>query len=253
MRSNYSQLGARTRDTAPADPGDPGTPLPSLWSGTFRWVTVGLVALIVLAVIAACVRGCTAAGDDTTAGEQAGIGVPIRTAHGPSTIVDGVPNGYTRDPDGAATAAVNTVQALDDAAAGRIRMGSVESTRIASAATTGLRKLVDDGKKPVPNAGTLTVAPAAVTVTSYSDDAAKVSIWQMSTSQYSITPGDPKAVRVAWSTDEVSLVWENGDWKVQDKTFRTGPDPSDPAVTAPPADSALADPVQQGYYSFYVN
>ncbi|WP_068270042.1 hypothetical protein [Aldersonia kunmingensis] len=253
MRSTYSHLGARTRDTS-GTPDSPGMP-PMLWSGPFRWVTIGLVGLILLAVLGLGVRGCSDTNDDTPTGEQGGIGAPsaIRTAHGPTGIVEGVPTGYSRDPDGAATAAVNTVQALDEAFSGRISMDTVMRSRVSSAASTGALKLVEDGRHPVPGPGTLTIAPAAVTVTSFSEDAAKVSIWEMSTAQYSITPTDPKAVRVAWSTDEVSLVWEDGDWKLQDKIFRTGPDPSDPAVTAPPTGSALANPVQQGYYSFYVN
>ena len=248
--NNYSHLGARSpRDTGSA------TTKRRTGAAPPRWLVIALAAVAVLVVIALGVRGCGSEGESTDTATQPGIGdsAPIRTAHGPTSIADGVPNGYTRDQDGAATAAVNTIQVVNEAITGRISMDAVERTRIATSATRAVLDVVADGKDPRNYQDTLTMAPAAVTVVSFSADAAKVSIWEMSTSQTSVTPEDPKAIRVAWSTEEVSLVWQDGDWKLQDKTFRPGPDPADPAVTAPPAGSALATPVQQGYYSFFVN
>ena len=249
--NNYSHLGARS----PRDTGSATTKRRRTGAGPPRWLVIALSP----SPSSWSSRSRCGAADPRVnpptppPNRGSGDSAPIRTAHGPASITDGVPNGYTRDQDGAATAAVNTVQAVNEAITGRISMDAVERTRIATSATRAVLDVVADGKDPRNYQDTLTMAPAAVTVTSFSADAAKVSIWEMSTSQTSITPEDPKAIRVAWSTEEVSLVWQDGDWKLQDKTFRPGPDPTDPAVTAPPAGSALATPVQQGYYSFFVS
>lgn len=208
------------------------------------------VALVVLLWWGACSTGDDHPSPTGTAPAE----VPLRSSHGPATLQDGVPNGFTRDPEGAATAAVTTIQALTEASGGRIAMTAVEATRIGASPSETIREVIEDGKKPPrANAGQLTVFPAAVTVVSYSDDAAQVSVWEMTVSQYQFNETAPKAVRVNWSTEVVSLRWEGDDWRLVDKKFAPGPNPDDAAVTAPAPDSPLAGRIQEGYYSMFVN
>ncbi|WP_157777506.1 hypothetical protein [Nocardia terpenica] len=175
----------------------------------------------------------------------------IRTAHGPTKVIDGVPAGYTHDEHGAATAAVNTIQALTQAGQGRARMDAVVTALIARDPGPQLRQSIRVGRARSAGSDVVNTVPAAVSVTGYSPTAARATVWTMIISRGTITDNAAPAVITAWSTHTVDLVWEAEDWKAKETTGHVGPTP-DQAVS-PAADSPLAQPVQPGYYSFYVN
>ena len=220
---------------------DPGR-LPWIWMG-------GAAAVAVLiAALAIAVGGSS---EDPDNGGGPGV-AEVRAAHGPTRMVSGVPSGYTRDKEGAASAAVNTVQALTQAGQGRVDMEDVVAARIARDPGAELRKSIDiDSGRTLDDSSVLNTLPAAVTVRSYSDEIAQVTVWWMSVSQASIGPDDPKSVMALWATSDVTVVWENEDWRVKEELNHTGPSP-DEAVN-PTGDSPLVTPFQAGYYSFYVN
>jgi hypothetical protein len=183
--------------------------------------------------------------------EEPGSGFTVRAAHGPTRVVDNVPAGYTHDAEGAATAAVNAVQALAEAGQGRIAMTDVERVLVAADPGPQLRESIAISRDRGNDADVLTVLPAAVAVTALTDTSAEVSVWTMGVSRASIEPGDPVSVTTLWTSNTVSLVWQDEDWKVQEKTGRVGPTPEE--VVAPDAASPLSKPLVGGYYSFYVN
>ncbi|MGW5383903.1 hypothetical protein [Nocardia sp. NPDC003963] len=203
-------------------------------------VTVGVLLSILVAL---------SSGDDTSDGP--GSGFTVRAAHGPSHVVDNVPAGYTRDAEGAATAAVNAVQALAQAGQGRIAMTDVERVLVATDPGPQLRESIAISRDRGSEEDVLTVLPAAVSVSAVTDTAAEVSVWTMGVSRAAIEPGDPVSVTTLWTSNTVSLVWQDEDWKVQEKTGQVGPTPDE--VVAPDAASPLSKPLVGGYYSFYVN
>ena len=244
-------FGAITPDNATAY-GEEHTTTGSGGPSRGRWLRIAAIAAAVVAVVAVLARLSTG-GDDATGLDTAGPGVAqVRAAHGPNTMVNGVPSGYTRDPDGAATAAVNVIQALAQAAQGRVEMANVIATMIAKNPSSTLQKSIDvDSGRSEDSDLVFNILPAAVTVSSFTADVAQVTVWTMSMSRAPISAGDPVSVQTIWSTSELSLVWENGDWKARDKSFRSGPVPDEVVNLA--KESPLAKPLQGGYYSFYVN
>ncbi|MFI6368298.1 hypothetical protein ACIBG0_36845 [Nocardia sp. NPDC050630] len=219
-----------------------GERLPLLWIAAIAAVTA------IVLVVTALVTGRT---DHDNANGGQPDRFSVRAAHGPTRVIDNVPVGYSHDQEGAATAAVNVVQALAQAGQGRIQMSTVVSALVATNPGPELRKSVDISDGRSNNDDVLTVLPAAVTVTSLTDTVAEVSVWTMGVSRASIGPGDPVSVTTLWSTSAVSLVWQDGDWKAQEKSGRVGPTPDE--VVAPNSGSPLTKPLLGGYYTFYVN
>ncbi|MGX1763020.1 hypothetical protein ACWIG5_40065, partial [Streptomyces lydicus] len=204
-------------------------------------LAAGVAGLLFL-VAALSMHGCS----DTSAG-----GGQIRAGHGPTTVTAGVPTGYTRDRAGAATAAVNTVQALTQAGQGRVTATAVRSALAAVNPGPGLTKSMDIASGREHDSNVLNVLPAAVTVESLNPDTAQVAVWTVAVSRYSIAPGDLVSVMTLWSSTTVSLVWERGDWKAKDLATRSGPTPDQ--VVAPGSGSPLTLPLHGGYYTFYVD
>lgn len=231
----------------------PGAPPPSPDGGRrSRRITPRVIAVIgAFAVVVVVAAILFSGGKDTADSGSGGPGFTVRAAHGPSAVVDGVPTGYTRDQEGAATAAVNVVQALTQAGQGRIDIAKVQSALVAKDPGPGLTKSIGIGSDRAEEKDVLNVLPAAVTVTALTQDSAKITIWKVGVSRASIQPGDPVSVMTVWSTSEVSLVWQDGDWKAQDAVGHSGPTPDE--VVAPDSDSPLTKPLLGGYYSFYVN
>ncbi|WP_216895603.1 hypothetical protein [Nocardia alni] len=162
-----------------------------------------------------------------------------------------MPVGYTHDPAGAATAAVNVLQALTQAGQGRARMDAVVAGLVARDPSPGLRASIGVGRDRAESRDVVNIVPAAVSVASYSPLSARVSVWTMAISRGAISDGAPVSVITAWATHTVDVVWEDSDWKAKDTTGQVGPTPDQ--VVTPDADSPLAQPIQSGYYSFYVN
>ncbi|WP_405161524.1 hypothetical protein OG203_35105 [Nocardia sp. NBC_01499] len=207
-----------------------------------RWLLAAGAAGLLLVVAALSMHGCS----DTSAG-----GGQVRAGHGPTTVTAGVPTGYTRDRAGAATAAVNIVQALTQAGQGRVSATAVRSALAASDPGPGLTKSMDIASGREHDSNVLNVLPAAVTVESLNPDTAQVAVWTVAVSRDSITPRDPVSVMTLWSSTTVSVVWEHGDWKAKDLATRSGPTPDE--VVAPGPGSPLTLPLQGGYYTFYVD
>ncbi|MFD4406642.1 hypothetical protein ACFWPH_28165 [Nocardia sp. NPDC058499] len=208
-------------------------------------IAVAVVVTVFVVMIVAVSRCDSLAGT----GEESGF--TVRAAHGPTRVIDNVPAGYTRDAEGAATAAVNAVQALAEAGQGRIDMANVVRVVVAAEPGPQLRESIEISRDRGNDGDVLTVLPAAVSVLSLTDTAAEVSVWTMGVSRASIAPGDPVSVTTLWTSNTVSLVWEGEDWKVKEKTGQVGPTPDE--VIAPDAPSPLTRPLVGGYYSFYVN
>lgn len=194
-----------------------------------------VVALVVL-VFGLLTRG----GDDRGGAPQA--------PHGPGQIVDGVPSGYTRDKGGAATAAVNFMQASDAAWHGRVDITNVQKSLVAQNPTPALVAALDDAKDRQNIGDVSATLPATVTVRTISPEAADVSVWTLSAGSSSLNQAGDTSTVAMWSTTDLHLVWEDADWKVQDQAFRVGPRPGEVTQTA-------ADPsqIESGYYSFFVN
>ncbi|MBF6171131.1 hypothetical protein [Nocardia blacklockiae] len=209
------------------------------------WLVAGAVVAVVVLIVAAL-----SSGDESGTNTEGDGGFAVRAAHGPTRVVDNVPAGYSRDRAGAATAAVNVVQALAQAGQGRIGMAAVASVLVAADPGPQLRKSIEVGRDRADDSNVLNVLPAAVSVLSYSDNTAEVSVWTVGVSRSTIGPGDPVSVVTVWSTNTVSLVWRDGDWKAQEKTGRVGPTADE--VVAPNSGSPLTAPLLGGYYSFYV-
>ncbi|OZD70531.1 hypothetical protein CH263_06330 [Rhodococcus sp. 06-1059B-a] len=189
-------------------------------------------------------------------GRESGIGGDtgsdaIRAVHGPTTVSGGVPSGYTRDEQGASTAAVNVLQAFDQASQGRIDMNDVRSTMIAADPGAELAREVELGSNRDLSEDVMNTLPAAVHVSSFSTDAAQISVWTMTTTQSDLNGSGTVAVSTLWATTDISLVWQDGDWKAQDWSYRQGPRPED--ASYPAADSALGGQLTAGYYTFYID
>lgn len=207
-----------------------------------RWLIAAATAGLLVVMVVLSLHSCSGAGSG---------GGGVRAGHGPTTVTGGVPTGYTRDRAGAATAAVNIVQALTQAGQGRTSVAAVRSALAASHPGPGLTKSMDIASGREHDSNVLNVLPAAVTVESLHPEGAHVAVWTLAVSRDSITPGDPVSVVTLWSSTTVSLVWEHGDWKAEDLTTRSGPTPDE--VVAPNSGSPLTRPLQGGYYTFYVD
>ncbi|MFE3105335.1 hypothetical protein [Nocardia tengchongensis] len=247
----FGDLSPDTATTTPDSGQQPGaTGVPTARAGSAGrprrlWlVAAGLVVAMVAVLAARC--GHEGTGDSGSTPQW-----PVRAAHGPTRVVDNVPAGYSRDQQGAASAAVNAVQALTQAGQGRVDMRKVVAVLVAAHPGPELSKSIDISRDRARDEDVLNVLPAAVSVTSVTDAAAQVSVWTMGVSRAAIAPGDPVSVTTVWSTHTVSLVWENDDWKVSEKTGRVGPAPDE--VVAPNSGSPLTKPLLGGYYSFYVD
>lgn len=213
--------------------------------GPFIAALAGIAVLVVLLVPVLTLGGGSASEGN---GESSDA---IRAVHGPTTVNGGVPSGYTRDEQGASTAAVNTVQAIAQAGQGRIDMNDVRSTMIVTEPGQKLADALDIESNRDEDEDVLSLLPGAVTVTSFTPDAAQVSIWTIGVGQSEINDTGKVAVSTTYSTTDLSLVWQEGDWKAQDWSFRQGPRPED--ASYPTADSTLGGQLTAGYYTFYID
>ncbi len=102
MVKDFSQVGTGNRPVAATGSTGGGS---GFFSDRKRVIATGVVAVVFLALVIALL---TSGGSDDDKGSGADA---IRAAHGPTTTIDGVPAGYTRDQAGAQTAAVNFIQA----------------------------------------------------------------------------------------------------------------------------------------------
>lgn len=240
---NVTSDTSRSERAATTSSADTATPW---WRrGPFIAVLAGIAALVVSLVLVIALGGGAAGGGNDGSSDA------IRAVHGPTTVNNGVPSGYTRDEQGASTAAVNTVQAIAQAGQGRIDMNDVRSTMIVAEPGQKLADALDIESNRDEDEDVLSLLPGAVTVTSFTQDTARVSIWTIGVGQSEINDTGKVAVSTTYSTTDLSLVWQDGDWKVQDWSFRQGPRPED--ASYPTADSTLGAQLTAGYYTFYID
>lgn len=211
-----------------------------------RWLIAALVTVSIGAVWVLATQSC----GPRPSGDHDRMNT-VRVAHGPTATAEGVPVGYSRDRAGAATAAVNSIQALTQAGQGRIRMATVEHALVPRDPGPGLRRSLGIGANRAPERNVVNLVPAAVSVPEFSPSSARVTVWTVAVSRAAINDGDRVSVITAWATHTVSLVWEAEDWKAKDLVSQLGPTPEQ--TVAPDTQSLLNEVFESGYYSFYVN
>jgi hypothetical protein len=175
----------------------------------------------------------------------------VRAAHGPTSVVDGVPVGYTRDDAGAVTAGVNLVQALTAAGRGDLTVDAVRAARVVEHPGPGLVSQLDSMRSRQ-SESVLNVLPALAGVTEFSDDKAHVVMWGMAVSDGRLDAGDPMSVMQLYGTTEVDLAWVDGDWRATDLVGVSGPAPSELVQPRPDSVWTKMRPMS-GYYTTYVN
>lgn len=237
---------ATTAGTAPSRQSDTDA---SWWStlspGRRRvYVVAGLgVMVIVIAVVAKLIAG--AGTDQRTASAPPSFGA----VHGPAVFSHGIPSGYTHDRGGAATAATDFVQVLSRVKPGQV--DALQSALIGPSPSPALTAQLEAARKPqtgTERSDVLNAIPATVSVHSLTSQVAQVSVWTMTSDNFVLNAAGETSLQLLWSTTDLKLVWAQGDWKVVDYRYRTGPDPSD--ASAPTSGGPGVEP---GYFSFFVN
>lgn len=186
-----------------------------------RKLSLGVIAILVLAIGFAIGRLSTS--ESVVPPVQPGpLGTASEPGVGPRSLSSGVPVGYSRSEEGAVQAALAYLRALspepgetEERYAGKLRA-------IASSQWEGLDSTIaswDDGEAEV--------APLRFRVTEFSDERAEVALWVAGF----INPRDgaPGAV---WGRALLTMVWENGDWKLSAEDADPGPWPN---PLAPPS------------------
>lgn len=247
MARDFSAVGSSgsTTSATGSASGSPGSGL----FGLPKWVLAMIVAAVVFVVVIAVVV-LTSGGSESSTDEGADA---IRAAHGPTTTIDGVPAGYTRDQEGAQTAAVNFIQANGQAYAGRIDAQRMREVAVSAEPTPALAEVLEvSSDRQETGRGTVNSVPLIVTVTDYSQDRAVVSEWGMGVSQSRVSQDSDKVgILTVYSTSTVTMVWENDDWKAKDWSYKSGPTLEE--AQFPADESSLAKQAADGFYAFYVN
>ena len=207
-----------------------------------NWLTRSLAAILLLAVGAAIgSRGLSETGTVETltvtvstpkVRAKAVAGKPARDGSG-----SGGGSGYERTRDGAATAATAYIGALDGRAildAPRLRKtltsiasaGSLDGlVRAYEQAARETRARLGVGTAPEPVV-ILRAVPVGYRIDRFTPDAATVSLWRVGI----VGSGATVEPQQSWRTETVSLLWEDGDWKVA--SFRSSPGPTPPLAPA---------------------
>jgi hypothetical protein len=151
----------------------------------------------------------------------------IRSSHGPTLLIAGVPAGYSRDRSGAAAAAVNFLQVCYTASVGGLDPATIAATSVADTATDAARRMPGPSRTVDPGVGQQ-LTPLSVTVISADQDTATVTVWAGAV--YGAVKPQPVTL-TQWATFTVRLVWQSSDWKIADVTDVAGPTP-DTAIAA---------------------
>ena len=211
-----------------------------------RWLAFGLAGLLLLAIGLAFGRRTTGL-DRPEARPAVTITVPepATDRHELETATPPDPRspGGARTPEGAASAATAYVAALGgpailDPAAVRTTLTAIASAgsrdelvRAYQAAAARAREQLGVRTASDP-AVVFRTAAVGYRVDGFHRDAATVSIWRVGIVGSGATV-DPQQ---SWRTETMSLVWEDGTWKVDAVRSSPGPTPprAGPAVTPPP-------------------
>ncbi len=186
------------------------------YGGSGTWVVRLLVAIVL-------VGGAFAAGRWSAPDPIGEPGVEDQTSNppsepiGPRALSDGVPVGYARTEDGALQAALNYSRALSPDP-GESKESYAAKLRAIASDEWGseLQSTIDSWGE-----GDAETAPLRFRIIEFSDARAQVALWFASF----INPrnGSPGAV---WGRAFLTLVWEEGDWKIAAEDGDAGPWPS---------------------------
>lgn len=244
-KKNYSGVVAAPNPDGPASAASPSRG-GRFWppSRPVLITAAGLVAVVLVVLL--IVASCGGSGSDEETSEP-GIG----SAHGPTSIEDGIPTGFTQDRSGAATAGVVFSQAVDQAQAGRVSADKLKSKLVGPGPSASLTEILTSATDRAEDKNVTNSAPAMVTVPLFTKDKAKVSIWAVTVGQNALGDSGKVGVATLWSTTTVTLAWIDDDWKAIDWEFQSGPTPEE--AQFPDAGSSLAEQATAGYYSFFIN
>ncbi len=219
-------------------------PAPDEHRGRGRWIALGLGSLAVLGLGVAvgsriASRQASAPPVTVTVASPAPGHV---TAPGRPLGDTGALAGYARTPQGAVAAASAYVSALDGTAlldAERLRelVRSIASVRARDRLVAAYEQVASQAKQrlgvgsvPAPII-IVRAAPVGYRVERYASGVATVSIWRVGI----VGSGASVQPQQSWRTETVSLVWEDGGWKVA--AFASVPGPTPPlggsAVSTP--------------------
>lgn len=175
---------------------------------------------------------------------------------GPTGVSAGVPVGYAHNPDGAASAAVNYLDALAgpqlldpsayDALLRRMTTddGFAQLKRQADAGRPQALQNLGVGGSPAPQL-IVRSAPLGYRIDAYSPAQATIGIWSVGVVGSSTTrPPD-----ASWSTTTITVDWQDGDWRMSGYRTASGPVPPDSASQVPslPTDLFAASPQFKGF------
>ncbi|CAL9495919.1 hypothetical protein SUDANB108_03346 [Streptomyces sp. enrichment culture] len=233
----------QTRTRLPDTDTDPyGTPRRAPRSSSRSLVTVVGVVVLLIAAIAFANRGDGGSDSSEPGSDKAESSATAPSGKRPvGSKTSGIPTGYSRDEQGAQSAAtnygialgsadmyntekrhaiVNTVYAPDVAATQLSAFDQVYS-RQSFLEKLGLTK---DGAAPDGQTFVSRVIPVGTKVTSFGGSTASVAVWY--TSLFGLSgEGSTNPVTESWYTTTYQLKWVAGDWKVTDFTQEDGPVP----------------------------
>lgn len=179
----------------------------------------------------------------TTASQPA-----VATGPGPSGERGGMPAGFSRDEAGARAAAMAYASAsqrwlyLDDAgveAAITAIATPVAAPRLAREVVAEVR-VARESLAQTPGRVWWIVRPLAVDLDSVTSDRARVAVWTVTV----LSASDVALPQSDWTTVTLDLVWQDGDWRVDEIADASGPTPMlgprDQPWQPEPFDDALA-------------
>ncbi len=140
-----------------------------------------------------------------------------RSEVGPTAARNGVPVGYARTREGATQAAINFTRALSP---GRDEDASDYEAAVDVVASRAWR---DDALESVEQVDDFRgdVAVAAYRVDAFTPSAAEIALWVVG-----LLPSEQGGTQELWGRQYISLVWEDGDWRVAGQDGDQGPWPA---------------------------
>lgn len=253
----------RTRTWLPDGDDDlyEGARRPPVRIGRSIITVLGVVVLLIAAIAFANRSGDEGSGsDDGKDGTRTEAQPTAPTGEQPVTgRTDGIPSGFPQTEQGAQSAAANYAVALGSADMfDPDRRNAILSTVIAPSALNAFRSSLDaaytpasfaelgleeDGRPPEGLTFISRTTPVGTRVTEYTPTTATVEVWCSGLLGLA-GEGSTKPVTDGWYTVTMRLDWADGDWKVRERSQRSGPAPVNGDTRASGADE-LAEAVEQ--------
>ena len=211
-----------------------------------RGLVIGGIAVVVLAVGQLLIPGTPPAPAPPAPAAAVAPPAPAaapadvaRSAMGATTVVAGIPMGYSHDPAGAKAAAAGyteaygTLVAVDHAAAVAAKR-AMASTATADQLVAAMEARLGPLRQTWPvGAITYRVAPLAVRVAMDGPDTASAEVWYVG-----LIGGRGLPTYEEWVTQSLTLVWERDDWRISAESDSPGPRP-DPGRQSPASAAEL--------------